>query len=117
MAAGAASFLRCVFAGCIAASDLEIRRRPYHRNCGCALHDPRGCSKLSTCNRISYPVRRSRGRSSVGLVLGTNSARSSPSPSPANTFNLLHGRLAGQRTTVEGLPQERHAWCEATKCF
>lgn len=57
MATGAMGMLRCVFEGAIAGSDLEIRRRPYHKNCGCALHDDRGCSTSSACNKISYPRR------------------------------------------------------------
>lgn len=39
---------RLVFDRCIGAFDGEICRRPYHRNCGCALH----CSSSDgTCRR------------------------------------------------------------------
>ncbi|XP_074589366.1 uncharacterized protein LOC141845206 [Curcuma longa] len=37
-----------VFDGCIGAFDGEICRRPYHRNCGCALHRS---SSDATCRR------------------------------------------------------------------
>lgn len=31
----------CVFDGSLSMQDFLIERRPYHRNCGCALHDDR----------------------------------------------------------------------------
>ncbi|KAK3435726.1 hypothetical protein EUGRSUZ_C00432 [Eucalyptus grandis] len=49
--------LRCVFAGSLLVNDVEIERRPYHRNCGCALHKLKG-SHLTACshhNNISFP--------------------------------------------------------------
>ncbi|XP_042429054.1 uncharacterized protein LOC122015995 [Zingiber officinale] len=39
---------RLVFDGCIGTFDGEICRRPYHRNCGCALHRS---SSGGTCRR------------------------------------------------------------------
>ncbi|OVA14203.1 hypothetical protein BVC80_9029g32 [Macleaya cordata] len=48
----------CVYEGCITMYEMEIERRPYHRNCGCALHKSRGsdCSK-QTCvvGNSNYP--------------------------------------------------------------
>ncbi|KAK1427365.1 hypothetical protein QVD17_16048 [Tagetes erecta] len=41
MASGAAagdSIFGNVFGGCISSDDIGIQRRPYHRNCSCALH-------------------------------------------------------------------------------
>ncbi|KAF9614440.1 hypothetical protein IFM89_018585 [Coptis chinensis] len=40
--ATAEGLLRCVFDGCLSVSDIEIERRPYHRNCSCALHKSKG---------------------------------------------------------------------------
>ncbi|KAF8407200.1 hypothetical protein HHK36_006327 [Tetracentron sinense] len=88
MATGAAEgLLRCVFDGCISASDTDIERRPYHRNCGCAFHKSGGgCSNASPHNRkISYPIRRAWSESC--LVLAASSC-SSPS-SQANEVVLL----------------------------
>nr|XP_010942290.1 uncharacterized protein LOC105060324 [Elaeis guineensis] len=65
MAAEAAHvMLQSVFDGCIAFFDNEIRRRPYHRNCSCALHQSGGLPKDLPCNtKVSYPIRRSWGAS------------------------------------------------------
>ncbi|KAF9662802.1 hypothetical protein SADUNF_Sadunf18G0092200 [Salix dunnii] len=39
MATGSADgFFRYVYDGCLSGSDMGIDRRPYHRNCRCALH-------------------------------------------------------------------------------
>ncbi|KAK8683026.1 hypothetical protein V6N13_039101 [Hibiscus sabdariffa] len=65
MATGAAEMMfRCVFDGSIAMQDSLIERRPYHRNCECALHKLKGgCS--STCNsrttRLSFPKKKTWG--------------------------------------------------------
>ncbi|OMO52285.1 hypothetical protein CCACVL1_29279 [Corchorus capsularis] len=34
--------LGCVYEGSIVMEDSLIERRPYHRNCGCALHKLKG---------------------------------------------------------------------------
>ncbi|KAL5772764.1 hypothetical protein ACOSQ2_012688 [Xanthoceras sorbifolium] len=48
--------LGCVFNGSLLLHDLTIERRPYHKNCSCALHDLKGtCS--NTClkkNNLSF---------------------------------------------------------------
>ncbi|KAJ8504361.1 hypothetical protein OPV22_005247 [Ensete ventricosum] len=64
MAAGAEGWIRCVLDGCISAFDSEIRRRPYHRNCSCALHRSRCSSRHDPCHakKISYPISRSPKR-------------------------------------------------------
>ncbi|KAG6739905.1 hypothetical protein POTOM_057523 [Populus tomentosa] len=39
MATGSADgFFRHVYDGCLSGGDMGIGRRPYHRNCRCALH-------------------------------------------------------------------------------
>ncbi|KAE8126141.1 hypothetical protein FH972_020885 [Carpinus fangiana] len=90
MASGAADGLfRCVYEGCISSCDTGIERRPYHRNCGCALHNksrkasphalPARCKK-----NISYPIRRSWSEGSLALyAAAAASNHSSPSSSPA----------------------------------
>ncbi|XVE98483.1 hypothetical protein REPUB_Repub03eG0110400 [Reevesia pubescens] len=52
MASGAAKMmLQCgLELGSLSMYDIEVERRPYHRNCGCALHNLKGvCS--SACSR------------------------------------------------------------------
>ncbi|XP_057770258.1 uncharacterized protein LOC130990075 [Salvia miltiorrhiza] len=61
MSAGAAGdgFHRGIFEGCISGRDMSIQRRPYHKNCKCALHKERGhCSHASRYNNVSYPIKR-----------------------------------------------------------
>ncbi|KAL2327369.1 hypothetical protein Fmac_020796 [Flemingia macrophylla] len=84
-AAGAADGLfRPIYEGCISGYDNDVERRPYHRNCGCALHsnsrNNRACThKLPRPNTLSYPIRRAWSEGS----LAASSAHSSPSSSPA----------------------------------
>ncbi|PIN09382.1 hypothetical protein CDL12_18035 [Handroanthus impetiginosus] len=76
MAMGAAGdgLLRGPFEGCIS-GDTGIQRRPYHKNCGCALHQSYGhCPHLNRYNNISYPIRRSWSESCLSLI-----SHSSPS--------------------------------------
>ncbi|KAG5593985.1 hypothetical protein H5410_035217 [Solanum commersonii] len=65
MATGAAAMmLQCVFDGSLSMSDMDIERRPYHKNCSCALHKQKGdISQPSTCvhsRNISFPKRQIR---------------------------------------------------------
>ena len=41
----------CVLDGSIAVNDMEIKRRPYHRNCSCGLHK----SKVAESTACSQP--------------------------------------------------------------
>ncbi|KAJ9163010.1 hypothetical protein P3X46_022732 [Hevea brasiliensis] len=84
MATGAADgFFRYVYDGCLSGGDTGIERRPYHRNCRCALHNnskdscPHGMSK---CKNVSYPVRRSWSEGCLALAAAA-SCHSSPSSS------------------------------------
>ncbi|WCJ30059.1 hypothetical protein M5689_011643 [Euphorbia peplus] len=67
MATGAAELLvQYVFDGSITMHDLEVHRRPYHKDCKCALHDlqatfsPNACSQHGT---MSFPRKQSSTRS------------------------------------------------------
>ncbi|XP_020578726.1 uncharacterized protein LOC110023580 [Phalaenopsis equestris] len=47
--------------GSIASFEGEIRRRPYHRNCKCALHRSRAVPADAPCSShffVTYPIRR-----------------------------------------------------------
>jgi hypothetical protein len=53
--------LRCVFDGCLSMQDMEIERRPYHRNCSCQLHKLKGFS-FNACphqRNVSFPKKHS----------------------------------------------------------
>ncbi|KAK9130514.1 hypothetical protein Sjap_011001 [Stephania japonica] len=88
--------MNCLYEGCLSVSDAEVERRPYHRNCGCALHrSGGGGGGGGGCRRkkISYPMRRSwsEGCLAFGLAAsgsGSSSPASSPSPSSARTCRV-----------------------------
>ncbi|KAJ0989528.1 hypothetical protein J5N97_007884 [Dioscorea zingiberensis] len=93
MAAGVEVLLRCVFQGSITFSDADIERRPYHRNCGCALHGSLCSSKVSAAshcgNKVSYQLQRSpsSGRLAVG-----GSVLMQPSPATGNLVLPLRSK-------------------------
>ena len=79
MAAGAAeAMLRCVFDGSISMSDMEIERRPYHRNCSCAMHKLKGvCSNAcSQQKNISYSKKQSWDDCSLSIKASKFSSQS-----------------------------------------
>ncbi|KAL4181362.1 hypothetical protein AMTRI_Chr12g236900 [Amborella trichopoda] len=66
--AGLEGLIGCVFEGCLSQSDIGIERRPYHKNCSCALHNSKSnfFSKSALHNAtISYPIRRSWSEGSL----------------------------------------------------
>ncbi|XP_020209067.1 uncharacterized protein LOC109794003 [Cajanus cajan] len=79
--ASADGLFRPIYEGCISAFDSDVERRPYHRNCGCALHSKstRACThKSPRGNTVSYPIRRAWSEGTLATA-----AHSSPSSSPA----------------------------------
>ncbi|RXH74311.1 hypothetical protein DVH24_029032 [Malus domestica] len=50
---------RCVFEGSLSMQDTEIERRPYHKNCGCALHSNAGVCSNACQRNISFPKKQS----------------------------------------------------------
>ncbi|KAE8677169.1 putative pentatricopeptide repeat-containing protein [Hibiscus syriacus] len=83
MATGAAAVetvLRCVLEGSLSMQEMEVERRPYHRNCSCALHNLKGSSVCSSaCFRsrtISFTKRKTWDDCSLPMA---NSQFSSPS--------------------------------------
>ena len=78
MATGVAEvLLRCVFDSSISMHDVEIERRPYHRNCGCALHELKGVcfSSCSLQRNVSFP--RKQAPRSLSLTVSSLSSQSS----------------------------------------
>ncbi|KAL1372184.1 hypothetical protein HN51_002327 [Arachis hypogaea] len=87
-ATGADGVFRAVYEGCISGYDNCVQRRPYHRNCGCALHNNNNnrkhCSHmLQRCDKVSYPMR--RAWSEGNLVMATPPSSSSPSSSHSSS--------------------------------
>ncbi|TKY73063.1 Cyclophilin peptidyl-prolyl cis-trans isomerase family protein isoform 1 [Spatholobus suberectus] len=63
MAIGASHMmLQCLFGGTISMNDMEVERRPYHKNCGCALHNLKDiCSNVGHKQRhVSFPKKMSQ---------------------------------------------------------
>ncbi|KAG7942666.1 hypothetical protein I3843_16G115700 [Carya illinoinensis] len=85
--AAAEGIFRCLYESCISSCDTWIERRPYHRNCTCALHKPRSGSSHVVSNNmcrsknVSYPMRRSWSEGSLALHAAASSNYSSPSSS------------------------------------
>ncbi|EEF38885.1 conserved hypothetical protein [Ricinus communis] len=79
MATGAANLmLQCVFDGSISMHDIEIERRPYHRNCDCALHKFNAVN-LNACSRkrnIKFPTKKTSTHCSLTLAASKFSSQS-----------------------------------------
>ncbi|XP_010440695.1 PREDICTED: uncharacterized protein LOC104723963 [Camelina sativa] len=80
MAAGSMDgIFRNIFEGCISSCDSSIQRRPYHKNCGCALH---GGGSSIPCRHerskiIVFPIQRSWSEgNSLALHLAPSSSSS-----------------------------------------
>ncbi|KAL2481212.1 hypothetical protein Adt_34178 [Abeliophyllum distichum] len=71
---------RCVFEGSLSMCDMDIDRRPYHRNCTCALHKQKGICSNSVSHRsnISFPKKDLWNKCSlISVSASTFSSRSS----------------------------------------
>ncbi|KAG6676715.1 hypothetical protein I3842_15G165300 [Carya illinoinensis] len=72
MSSGAAEMMLrdCVFDGCLSMQDMGKERRPYHRNCSCALHKLKvGSSNACSHQRnISFPKKHSWTDCSLSLI-------------------------------------------------
>ncbi|KAG8367529.1 hypothetical protein BUALT_Bualt16G0081300 [Buddleja alternifolia] len=71
--------LQCVFDGSLSMRDMDIERRPYHKNCKCALHKVKGkCSHVgSQLSIVSFSKREFRNNCSFSLSASTISSQSS----------------------------------------
>ncbi|KAF7806486.1 hypothetical protein G2W53_038647 [Senna tora] len=75
--AGAAQMVLqyCVFNGSISIQDMEVQRRPYHKNCGCALHNLKGICPNScpSQGQVSFPKATSwTTHASISITNSTN---------------------------------------------
>ncbi|KAI6703291.1 hypothetical protein NL676_012427 [Syzygium grande] len=75
----AETMLQCVVDGSLSMNDVEIERRPYHRNCGCALHKLKGdCpSACSHHKNMSFPKRELFSNCSLSMAASKFSSHSS----------------------------------------
>ncbi|KAL3629640.1 hypothetical protein CASFOL_026862 [Castilleja foliolosa] len=108
MAATGDGFIRGLFEGCISGGDMGVQRRPYHKNCGCALHDSRGNCPHQRNKNVSYPIRRSWSEGCLAMMGGQSSPSPSASPSAAT---------AGMKRTPTQLvlSQEQGEVCDLNK--
>ncbi|KAK8515531.1 hypothetical protein V6N13_139492 [Hibiscus sabdariffa] len=83
-AAAAETMLRCVLEGSLLMQEMEVERRPYHRNCSCALHKLKGSVCSSACSRtgnISFTKRKTWNDCSLSMadsrssLIGSSSVR------------------------------------------
>ncbi|CAN6802000.1 hypothetical protein F2Q70_00039005 [Brassica cretica] len=76
MAAGSVDgIFRNIFEGCISSCDASIERRPYHKNCSCALHK-RSC-RHKRSEVVWFPITRSWSEgNSMALHLTSSSSSS-----------------------------------------
>ncbi|PIA32975.1 hypothetical protein AQUCO_04200012v1 [Aquilegia coerulea] len=104
---GGDGLFRCVYERCISSNDTDIERRPYHRNCKCALHKQRGnCSKsLYRDHKISYPIRRAWSESCLALQAAASSSKTS-SPSHSSPANNVMISTSGVERTNAGVRKE-----------
>lgn len=88
MSTGAAGdgLLRGMFEGCISGGDMGIQRRPYHKNCKCAMHKSRAgnCTHSSRYNNVSYPIRRSWSEGCLALMNPSTPPAAATPPSPSS---------------------------------
>ncbi|OIT33328.1 PREDICTED: uncharacterized protein LOC109242703 [Nicotiana attenuata] len=71
--------LQCVFDGSLSMSDMDKERRPYHKNCSCALHKQKG-EQPTTCvhsRNITCPKRQIQKDMSMSIAASKFSSRSS----------------------------------------
>lgn len=84
---------QCVLEGSISMHDTVIERRPYHKNCNCALHKSKGgvCSNACSQQRtISFPKKQSWTDGSLSMAAATSKLclqHSLPGNSSTSTVN------------------------------
>ncbi|KAK8543257.1 hypothetical protein V6N13_136214 [Hibiscus sabdariffa] len=80
MAAGAADgIFRSLYEGCLSGNNICVEHRPYHKNCGCALHDKSqwNCSHAFPKSKsVSYPLRRTWSEGRLTMKTATAAAAS-----------------------------------------
>ena len=86
-----------VLEGTLAMQDMEIERRPYHKNCNCALHSSKGNSSsinVYACshqrNIANFPKKQTKWSDfSLSMEASTSSSSSSKQYLPSSQNSLL----------------------------
>ncbi|KAF4365210.1 hypothetical protein G4B88_000369 [Cannabis sativa] len=83
---------RPVFEGSLSMHDIEIERRPYHRSCGCALHNTKDSSTVACTHHrnISFPKRNPSINSSLLTLSSTSSSSSKFSSQNSSLISNFH---------------------------
>ncbi|KAJ0029789.1 hypothetical protein Pint_14693 [Pistacia integerrima] len=81
--------LRCATDCSLSLNDFNIERRPYHKNCGCALHKLKGvCSNdCSKQNNISFAKKKSWPDSLSSLRIREDAIANGALPSTVGRSN------------------------------
>ncbi|KAK6248276.1 hypothetical protein QUC31_019841 [Theobroma cacao] len=104
MVTGAAAemMLRCVLEGSLVMQEIEIERRPYHRNCSCALHNLKGvCS--SACSRTrSISFSKKKTWSDCTLSMATSHFSSQSSLPGGSSVRSMESKTSGGFCCTDG---------------
>ncbi|KAK9947413.1 hypothetical protein M0R45_003039 [Rubus argutus] len=96
---------QCGFEGSLSMQDTEIERRPYHKNCNCAMHKSKGGACSNACpqqRNVSFPKKQSWKDGS--LCMPASSSRVSSHLSNTSTST-------GNREIVNGVQSLSHRLC------
>ncbi|KAF4356127.1 hypothetical protein G4B88_012592, partial [Cannabis sativa] len=104
--------VRPVFEGSLSMHDIEIERRPYHRSCGCALHNTKDSSAVACTHHrnMSFPKRNPSINSSL-LTLSSTSSSSSNKFSSQNST----GSISLHDMEIDRRPYHRYCGCALHK--
>ena len=93
-AAASHMIFQCAFDSCLSMSDIEIERRPYHRNCSCALHKPKDARPIACFQHgnAAFPKKQSWSDCSISTTTPKSSSQS-----------LFVSNLAGKTKEKDGL--------------
>ncbi|CAK7338518.1 unnamed protein product [Dovyalis caffra] len=102
MSTGAAEvILQRIFTGSISLDDMEIRRRPYHRNCKCALHKLKDICSDACPQQRNISFTKKQVRSDHSLSKATSRLSSPSSTADSNDKVGVSSRKLGIRNTSE----------------
>ncbi|KAK3025804.1 hypothetical protein RJ639_040710 [Escallonia herrerae] len=77
--AAAEMMLQCILGGTLSLNDMDIKRRPYHKNCSCALHKSKA-ARPTAClqhGNISFPRKQQWNDFSLSKVAAKSSSQTS----------------------------------------
>ncbi|KAK9947420.1 hypothetical protein M0R45_003046 [Rubus argutus] len=91
---------RCVFEGSLSMQDTEIERRPYHKNCNCAMHKSKGgvCSNACQERNISFPKKQLWTGGSLCISAATSKFSSSQHSLPGDALSITGNRESMNET-------------------